>query len=588
MSNIGPVSVKNQKCIGCKMDYEEKEFIGQYKFYKRCTKCRSQHRKIAGGDLKYVCNVCKNRAVYNFKGIKFGIRCKKHIELGMIDVCVKKCIHTGCEESAYFNSIGETIPLYCNEHKLSGMTNTIKKCIFENCSKIPSFNYENETKGLYCSSHKLLNMINVTISTCISDGCRKTPSFNYRGEIKGLYCKNHANFDMINVKKPKCHYIGCDTIPTYNDIGETRALYCKLHAGSEMIDVKNKKCIFTGCNINPTYGNRDETKRLYCKPHAKPGMVNLAKRTCKFENCGKTAFFNIKDETKPLYCFDHATVEMENIVSKKCEKCETHANYGIPGNSVSRCAKHKEEGMIMRPNKQCENDECKNKASYGSKTPIHCEEHAENNEFNLLLKKCVKCSKIEICNKDGYCYEYCINGEYYIKSKKYKELRIMCLLNNQIDMEPLLSNKIINFRCNSKRPDRIYDCGTYFLVIEIDEHQHRAYGCELNRMYLIAQALGMPVIFLRYNPDEFKNNNKNAEITNNQREDILIQWVKYLMNSQPTNQDQYLRCAYLFYDNHIQTTENIENVKLPDNFFSCILTYDIKKLKPKLNIVSNN
>tara|TARA_B100000787_G_C16097671_1_gene251957 strand:+ start:308 stop:586 length:279 start_codon:yes stop_codon:yes gene_type:complete len=52
-------------------------------------------------------------------------------------------------------------------------------------------------------------------------------------------------------------------------------------------------------------------------------------------------------------------------------------------------------------------------------------------------------------------------------------------------------------------PDIRYDCLTYHLIVEIDEHRHRgrAYKCDERRMYDIIAKLGQPCVFVRYNPD---------------------------------------------------------------------------------------
>jgi very-short-patch-repair endonuclease len=52
----------------------------------------------------------------------------------------------------------------------------------------------------------------------------------------------------------------------------------------------------------------------------------------------------------------------------------------------------------------------------------------------------------------------------------------------------------------------LYDCKTHYVVLEVDEEQHRGktYECDQKRMWEIAQSLGMPSIFIRYNPDKYK------------------------------------------------------------------------------------
>jgi hypothetical protein len=52
------------------------------------------------------------------------------------------------------------------------------------------------------------------------------------------------------------------------------------------------------------------------------------------------------------------------------------------------------------------------------------------------------------------------------------------------------------------------DLGTHILIIEVDEHRHIAYGCEHTRMLQICEDVGgRPVIFIRFNPDKYTDEN---------------------------------------------------------------------------------
>ena len=59
------------------------------------------------------------------------------------------------------------------------------------------------------------------------------------------------------------------------------------------------------------------------------------------------------------------------------------------------------------------------------------------------------------------------------------------------------------------RPDLYVDLGHRVICIEIDQHQHKYgnYKNEESRMYKILKKFGKPVIFIRFNPDEYKNIN---------------------------------------------------------------------------------
>ena len=57
---------------------------------------------------------------------------------------------------------------------------------------------------------------------------------------------------------------------------------------------------------------------------------------------------------------------------------------------------------------------------------------------------------------------------------------------------------------------------------------------------------GLPVIFLRYNPDNYKTNGKKQDTPQKKREFELIYWIKYYENFE--NLKRYnLSVQYLFY-----------------------------------------
>lgn len=60
--------------------------------------------------------------------------------------------------------------------------------------------------------------------------------------------------------------------------------------------------------------------------------------------------------------------------------------------------------------------------------------------------------------------------------------------------------------CGRERPDRVFDFGDKIVILECDENQHRerACLCEQTRMVNLGQAFGgLPVYFLRWNPDDY-------------------------------------------------------------------------------------
>ena len=72
-------------------------------------------------------------------------------------------------------------------------------------------------------------------------------------------------------------------------------------------------------------------------------------------------------------------------------------------------------------------------------------------------------------------------------------------------------DKQIQDGCSRKRPDLLLDLGYQVIVVEIDENQHASYdcSCENKRLMLLSQDIGhRPMVFIRFNPDDYLSNNK--------------------------------------------------------------------------------
>ena len=257
---------------------------------------------------------------------------------------------------------------------------------------------------------------------------------------------------------------------------------------------------------------------------------------------------------------------MVNIKSKKCaeEGCQTRSRYNIPGQSTIYCSKHKLPGMVPYPTKQCQEQDCHNLAIYGTQKANWCFQHKDSDDHNLYEKKCSMCDLEFILNKDSLC-SYC--DPEVIARKEKKELRIKKLLDDK-GLKYLSHDKIIPNGCNRRRPDFLFDCGSYYLCLEIDEFQHRAeqYSCECVRIFDIVNSLGMPVFFLRYNPDNFKKpSGRLARVSESKRYEILLKALENCLNIPLKSDEEFIRIRYLFYDGWLETDTAYELIPYKHN-----------------------
>ena len=524
-----------KKCNGCKQNLSIERFTEYDKVYSKCIKCRT---KLIS--KKNICEKCGIRASYNKEIETFGIRCRVHKQLDMVDVKHKKC--EKCKKKRpTFNIAGEISAKYCSDCKEPDMVDILNKKCVKCKKKQPSYNIEGEITAKYCNDCKEPDMIDVKHKKCSK--CKiNLPFFNFKGQIEAIYCGDCKELDMIDVVHNKCKKCNIKR-PTFNFAGKTRPIYCMDCKESDMIDVDTKKC--EKCQIVvPVFNYETEKSPRFCNNCKEPNMVNIVDRKCNEENCRKKAI------------------------------------YGQPGVLPNRCLTHRIDGMMKQPRRKCqvsEGNNCKETAIYGITEPNHCEKHKLADEYCLTERKCPKCNSIDILNKQGVCINICslVEQDLLMKKRvKKKEEFIAKLLAEEIDLKndviEMWRDTIIDSSCTKTRPDFAYHCGTHIVIVEVDEEQHRSYNncgyekkdkikAENVRMYNIGNIFqGKPVIFIRYNPDDFKNTDgKKSKITNVKRHTTLVKWVKKCFR---TKWEQGIYIKYLFYDEYDETNTTFSKI----------------------------
>ena len=110
------MSGNNKVCSSCKKNIDINDFLSESKTYFTCVTCRNRKSEKR---RKNICEECGIRANYNFANIKFGIRCSKHKEIGMIDIHNKRCEYINCKKQPTYNNEGEIKARFCNEDRKS-------------------------------------------------------------------------------------------------------------------------------------------------------------------------------------------------------------------------------------------------------------------------------------------------------------------------------------------------------------------------------------------------------------------------------------------------------------------------------------
>lgn len=358
------------------------------------------------------------------------------------------CEFEDCKIESSFNFKGETRK-FCNKHKEPGMINVKDViCIYDNCNKQAYYNYSETKEKLYCVEHKLDNMFNVKNKICEYKDCSKQAMFNNKNNILGKFCFEHKEDLMVDVKHKHCNYENCNNRANYNYFGKS-ILYCIEHKLENMINVSSSKCKFNDCKKYPNFNFSNQKNGVYCYSHKLENMIDVCNPRCLFDSCKKIPSFNYENNKTAIYCNTH---KLENMINVKIIKC---------------------------------------------KTPL-CDTKANKNYEGFCLR----------------CYIHTYPDKPTMRNYKTKEQNVVDFIKNSFHNLTIQTDKIIQDGCSKKRPDIQIDLGYQIIIIEIDENQHKTYdcSCENKRLMEISQDYKYrPIIFIRFNPDDYINNGVKVE-----------------------------------------------------------------------------
>lgn len=501
---------------------------------------------------KRLCGDCGKKASHQLLNDRMIMRCEEHLLPDMRKIGGSECKRSGCINYPRYNYPGEKSAKYCYKHHKSGMINVIeKRCSYDNCQIIrPCFNYPSESNGVYCNQHKLEGMENLTSYRCKE--CQKLPRYGYPNEKVSTHCAEHKLQNMINLLDVLCQSNNCKKRANYGYLTNKKKLFCKDHKKDDMINLINDYCDFSGCKvIQPRFNFKEYSYGKYCEKHKINGMINIYQRECEENECLEKPCFNFDNLEFPIYCNKHKKDGMVDLNINLCHFCRLHASYGYPGSIPVRCYSHKNEFMMRNPQNKCK--KCDKVAILGLSInqPIACEEHKEKDFINLIENKCKNCGLFDILGKNGVCF-YCVPHRKYPSHDKQNRIEKFLIQNNYIIES--IDKMIDKGQCNKYRPDFVINCDSHYIVIEVDENQHVNYnsnGCDENiRMINISQSLGMPTVFIRYNPDSYIKNGIRYCPDITERTSILKKSIDDTKNMIPHNWKGYCCVIYLFYDDY--------------------------------------
>jgi hypothetical protein len=432
---------------------------------------------------------CRKQASY---GDFYGqpIRCKLHKE-ETHKLVSQLCQQGECKITPSYNYENEETCKFCSEHKKDEMVdikNKNKQCQHQNCKTRATYNFENEKRGKFCIKHKIENMINVMDKNCEYTDCKIRATFNYENEKKPRFCKSHKLDNMCDIVNKKCESELCKIKPHFNYDGEKIPRFCSQHKLDGMIDIIHDVCVFPNCKTQPIFNYESESKGKFCHKHKLINMIDVKnKNKCKFNNCLKQPAFNFKNTKIGLYCVEHKLDGMVDVKSKLCiyQNCKTRPIFNHKGEKNGLyCLEHKLDGMVDVKNQKC-------KAGF-------CLGTSANVKYKGYCSACYQ----QLFPNDPLTFQ--------IRSKT-KEIAVRDFINTNFEGfhhdKPLWTG---NCDCTHRRRiDHRKLIGNTLLCIETDENQHKSYDKkdEEIRYDDVFMLHGGKFIYIRFNPDKFKDKN---------------------------------------------------------------------------------
>ena len=169
-----------------------------------------------------------------------------------------------------------------------------------------------------------------------------------------------------------------------------------------------------------------------------------------------------------------------------------------------------EHGRIKKSCKAC----CGSQICQHEKYKLYCKDCGGSS-----LCKSGWCETRSNPKYEGYCLPCFVNNpenqdKPAMRNYKTKEKDVVDRIVQEFPDFTWIADKKVADGCSRRRPDLLLDLGSHIIIIEVDENKHDTYecSCENKRLMELSQDLQhRPIVFIRFNPDAYVDNN-NIEI----------------------------------------------------------------------------
>ena len=463
-----------------------------------------------------------------------------------------------------------------------------RHCEHPGCTHRPVFGFETDTEVRFCDEHKQPGMINIVDNRCSMPGCPHiNPCFGFPpGHVSDapavtassmavpraiMRCKNHIEPGMIDVRHPRCscplHKRAIFFVP-----GATpKIMFCFVCKPANAIS-DNPICEEELCDVRAIYGPLFEQAR-HCATHGKELDASDRRKYCEFterfphcqtEGCVVRPTFSERDDNYPTHCPEHAPLHAREIETGTCIKC-THPDLI---NHLTHMCIYCELGgdRASTKSRQKRQEDMMNKVLTDLNMPPTTRDH--------VLPQLLQCGlrdRPDFHYNRGWFMLIIENDEHQHGNTAmiFDSNGIPALLSFPddydvpIELAPVDPVEIYKAQKNARRsvaPSVATVDGASTSATSVRTIRRVGYSrnMELARMIAIQCIMGVPVIFIRYNPDEYVNADRVRcpKARGRDRYVIAANYARDIMNKLPTEkpaEDDPLRLrglyvAYLYYN----------------------------------------
>ena len=354
-----------------------------------------------------------------------------------------------------------------------------------------------------------------------------------------IICKEHGEFEQLPSSHlagrgcSKCKYVKHGELSRYNSqqfIKKAQTIHGDKYDYSKVDYTVSKNKVI-----------------IICKEHGE--FTQLPSGHLDGKGCGKCGRL-ICGEKLTMCCklfiskaievhgdkYDYSKVSYVNSSTKVMIICKEHGEFEqnpgghLQGNGCSKCSGHysytTEEWIEKATEVHGDKYNYSKVNYYGNKNKIMiiCKYHGIFQQQpiyhlsgNQGCSKCNLCASCQLWRTWGKLCEYCQPKNKKKIYEKTKEYAVVKYLREKLPDYDFIHNKSVGAECTKDEkensnghlfPDIRFDCYFYHLIVEVDENKHRGvdYKCDVQRMYNIIAKLGLPCIFIRYNPDSQSSN----------------------------------------------------------------------------------